>query len=287
MRKSFDELGLILVALIFGLAYPFQNIGAQYVEAFSFTAIKNIIALITILPFCFSKTKANRKEEVINGLVIAVILTAFSYLQQVVALNSSSGKIGFITSMYIVEVPVIKFLLYKEKINLQTVLSLIFAVAGLVLLCDLSNFSFNITDLLTILCSLLLALQIIFIEKKCSNCDPFRLNAFSFAFILVFSIIGAIIMKEPLNPQGYIKGIVPLLYVGVGCATIGCTLQTYCQKTLDATTASLILSLESVFSVLGGYFILNETLSKKELLGCVLMFIGVILCVTAQKRSKN
>ena len=287
MRTSFDELGLIIVSLIFGLAYPFQNIGAQYIDAFSFNAVKNIIAMIAILPFCFSKTKTNRKEEVVNGLIIAILLTAFSYIQQIVALESSSGKIGFITSMYIVEVPVIKYLLFKDKINLQTIISLVFAVTGLVFLCDLSNLTFNVSDLLTILSSLLLALQIIFIEKKCSNCDPFRLNFFSFVFIALFSIIGAMLLREPFNPQGYIKGIVPLLYVGIGCATIGCTLQTYCQKTLDATTASLILSLESVFSVLGGYFILNETLSKKELLGCVLMFIGVILCVTAQKRTKK
>ena len=223
----------------------------------------------------------------INGLVIAVLLTSFSYLQQVVALNASAGKIGFITSMYIVEVPVIKFLFYKEKINLQTLISLVFAVAGLIFLCDLTDLSFKLTDLLIIVCSLLLALEIVFIEKKCGNCDSFRLNFFSFVYIAIFAIIGAIILKEPFNPQGYIDGIVPLLYVGIGCATIGCTLQTYAQKTLDATTASLILSLESVFSVLGGYFVLDETLSKMELLGCVLMFIGVILCVTAQKRSKK
>lgn len=287
MRKNFDELGLLLVSLIFGFAYSFQSMGAENVEPFSFNVIKNIIGTLCIAPLCLKKTDTDHKMEFKLGVAIAVILTIFSYLQQVVALDTAPGKIGFITSLYIVEVPIINFIFFKKKINLQTLLSLVFALAGLFLLCDLRDFSFRLSDLLIIICSLCLATQITILGKYSMNCDPFKLNFFNFLFITIFSILGAILTGETINVEGYKLAIIPLLYVGVACSFIGCTMQTYCQKTVNATTASLILSLESVFSVLAGYIMLDQVPSKIEVIGSILMFIGIILCVTAEQGNKK
>lgn len=289
MRKNFDELGMLIAALLFGFAYAFQAMGAQCLNPFSFNVGKYIIAIITTLPFFLKKTKTNKKDEIRYGIIVGLLLFGFTNLQQVVAVDTSPGKVGFITSLYIVEVPLINYIFFKKKINLQTVLSLIFSLFGLVLLCDLHDFNFRLSDILIIISSLLLAAQIVVVGKYCKNCDPFKLNFYSFIVILGLSAIGCIVSGVTASLADYRQAIISLIYVGFGCSTIGCVLQAQCQKTLDSTTASLILSLQSVFSVISGYLILDETLSKIELVGCILMFIGVILCVTDQrvKKKKN
>lgn len=287
MRENFDDLGMLIVAILFGCAYSFQAIGAGYLSPFSFNIGKYVIATLTIFPLILRKTNTNLKKEIKYGLVIGILLFIFAYFAQVVADKENPGKIGFITTMYIVEVPVANLIFFKKKINLQTIISLIFALAGLALLCGVTDLSFKITDLYIIACSLLLCLEIIFIERYCKDCDAFKLNFFVCIFILIFSIIGCVITHEQPTLAAYKESAIPLLYVGLGCATIGCSLQNYCQKTLDATTCSLIMSLESVFSAISGYLILNQTMSKIEIIGCVLMFIGVLLCITSQKQKKS
>lgn len=286
-RENFDDIGMLIVAILFGCAYCFQAMGAEYLQPFSFNLGKYAIAFLTAIPLVLRKTKTNHKKEIIFGLIIGLVLGVFSFLQQFAATRVQSGKIGFITSMYIVEVPFINFLFFKKKINLQTILSLLFAIVGLVLLCDLTALSFNIVDLLVVLCSLLLAIQIIILERYCKDCDPFKLNFYSNILILVMSLIGVFVTHEKPTLYAYQMSLIPLLYVSIGCAIVGCSLQAFCQKTLDATTASLIMSLESVFSVIAGYMILDESLTKIELIGCVLMFIGVLLCVTAKQNKKS
>ena len=287
MRKNFDELGMLIVALIFGLSYSFQSIGARYLGPFAFTVGKYAIALVGLIPFLFRKTNSNTKKEIIFGLIIGAILTSFSYLQQLVAVNEEPGKVGFITAMYIVEVPLINFIFFKKKIKLQTILGIVIAVGGLFLLCDLSKFSFKITDLLTIASSLLLAIEIVVLERYCGDCDSFKLNFYNFGFSLIFCVIGFLFSNETFDIIAYKQAIIPLLYVSIGCSTIACSLQFYCQKTLDGVTVSLILSLQSVFSAIAGYFIFKETLTTLELIGCLLMFVGVVLCVTANRTKKD
>lgn len=286
-RENFDDLGMLIVAILFGCAYTIQAIGSEYLQPFSFNLGKYVIALLCALPFMFRKTKTNKRNEILFGLLIGLILGIFSFLQQFAADKVASGKIGFITSMYIVEVPIINFLLFKKKVNVQTIISVIFAIAGLVLLCDMTSLQFNSVDLIVVLCSLILAMQIIIIEKYCKNCDPIKLNFYGYLIIIIMDITGIFVMGEKPTLLAYKQCLLPLIYVGFGCAVIACSLQVFCQKTLEATTASLIMSLESVFSVIAGYIILNESLSKLELLGCVLMFIGVVMCVTASQNKKS
>ncbi len=287
MRKNFDELGLLIVAILFGLSYSFQNMAAQYVKPFSFSLFKYFVGFMALLPFRFKKTNTDSKAELKYGIIISVILTIFSYLQQVVAVDTAPGKIGFITSMYIVEVPLLKLIFFKNKINLQTILSIILAVGGLVLLCDITELSFNFSDLLIIACSLLLAMQIITIERCCSNCNPFKLNFNVFLFNTIFSLIGVLVSHEHPSIESYKMALLPMLYSGIGCAAIGVTLQTYCQQTVNATTSALIMSLESVFSVIFGYLLLDEALGKIEIIGCILMFMGAVLSITAQNTKKE
>ena len=289
VRKHIDELLMLCVALFYGFSYSVQSMGAKYVEAFSFNAIKNLISFVSLLIiYIIRKKKSNNLKKAIKfGALIAIVLTLFSYLQQVVALENAPGKTGFITSMYIVEVPLLSFILFKKKVNPQVLISLIFAIAGLVLLCDLRNFTIKISDVLTLISSLCLCAQIVVVGKYCYDVDSIEFTMCTSLFVALFSIIGAFIAKESYNPYAYKQALYPLLYVGIVCAAIGVSMQAYAQKTLDETTTSLILSLESLFSVIAGYLLLDVTLSKKELIGCILMFIAVIMCVTADRKKEN
>ena len=287
MRKHVDELLMLCVALFYGFSYSVQSMGAKYVEAFSFNTIKNIISFLTLLIiYLIRKKKSNNIKKAIKfGALIALVLTLFSYLQQVVALENTPGKTGFITSMYIVEVPLLSFILFKKKVNPQVLISLIFAVGGLVLLCDLSDFTIKISDVLTLISSLCLCVQIVVVGKYCYDIDSIEFTMWTSLFVALFSFVGAIVAKETFNIYAYKQAIVPLLYVGIVCAAIGVSMQAYAQKTLDETTTSLILSLESLFSVIAGYLLLDVALSKKELIGCLLLFIAVIMCVTADRKK--
>lgn len=287
MKKNLSVLGILTASILFGFAYSVQAIGGKQLDPFSFNIGKYIIAVITILPFIFKKTNTSRKDEIIYGIVVGLLLFGFSYLQQVVTKDTTPGKVGFITSLYIVEVPLINFIFFKKKIGPQTGISLILSLIGLVLLCDLRGFSFRLSDLLIIICSLLLAAQITVVGKCCLNCDPFKLNFYSFIFILLLSTIGYFISGETVTMTNFVDAIWPIIYVGFGCSTVACVLQAQCQKTLDTTTTSLLLSLQSVFSVISGYLLLHQSLSGKELIGCALMFIGVILCVTDKGPKKK
>lgn len=287
MRKHVDELLMLCVALFYGFSYSVQSMGAKYVEAFSFNTIKNIISFLTLLIiYLIRKKKSNNIKKAIKfGALIALVLTLFSYLQQVVALENTPGKTGFITSMYIVEVPLLSFILFKKKVNPQVLISLIFAVGGLVLLCDLSDFTIKISDVLTLISSLCLCIQIVVVGKYCYDIDSIEFTMWTSLFVALFSFVGAIVAKETFDIGAYKQAIVPLLYVGIVCAAIGVSMQAYAQKTLDETTTSLILSLESLFSVIAGYLLLDVALSKKELIGCLLLFIAVIMCVTADRKK--
>lgn len=285
--KNINVLGIFIVSILFGFSFGFQSIGAKYIGPFTFNLGKYIIAVVSILPLCFRKTNTSRKDEIKYGIIVGALLWAFSYLQQIVALYDSPGKIGFISNMFIVEVPIINWLIFKEKINLQTIFGVIVAVGGLLFLCDIQDFSFKITDLLIITCSLLLAIEIIVINRCCSNCDSLKLTFYNSLFSLIVSFIGFMFSNETFDILTAKQALIPMIYVGFGCTTIACSLQFYCQKSLDATIVSLLLALQTVFSAIAGYVMLNETLTTSELIGCALMLVGIVVCITSQRTKKE
>lgn len=117
--------------------------------------------------------------------------------------------------------------------------------------------------------------------------DPIESTTSTTFFVMIFSFVGAVITKESFDLNAYKQAIIPLLYVSLICSALGISLQTHAQKTLDETTASLILSLESLFSVFAGYLLLDVALSKKELIGCLLMFAAVVMCITSDRNATD
>ena len=199
-------------------------------------------------------------------------------LQQVGLIYTEPGKAGFITAMYIVMVPVLGLFLGR-KCGGRVWLSVALAVAGLYLLSCVGVTDINIGDILILGSAAAFAAQIVLIDSLAQTMDGVRLNCVQFVVVTVLSALAAVITEEP-TWQGVIDCALPLLYTGVLSSGVAFTLQILGQQLLPPEPASLIMSLESVFAVLAGWVLLYQTLSPTELLGCVLVFIGVILSQT-------
>ena len=279
------RVSLLLCSIFFGLSYVFLNKVSLFIEAFSVNTIRFFIGSICLLPFIFKKDSIPAKEYVKAGFISGSILVLGSYAQQLAQTYSSPGKIGFIVSLYIIIVPILNLFVFKKRINILTISSIFITIIGLIVLCDIRDFNIKFGDTLSILCSISYAIQILYVDSKADYLDPIK---FTFAELLgtgLLSLIGSVFM-ESFTFSSIKLCFWPLMFSSVISVGLGYTLQVYGQKFTDNTIASMIMSLESVFSVIGTIFIQGIMLSNKELIGCAIMFAGVILCIRANKNVK-
>ena len=212
----------------------------------------------------------------IGGTLCGVALCIASNLQQLGIEHSTVGKSAFITTLYIVLVPVMG-LFFKKKLSLQVWISVVLAMIGLFLLCMKNEvFVLGIGDIYLILCALFFTIQILCVDHYVQKVDGVALSIMQFFVTSVLSGIGMLFTGFP-SWSDIASAAIPLLYAGAISSGVGYTLQIVGQKMLPATVASLIMSLESAIAALAGWVILHEVLSEKELLGCVLVFAAVIL----------
>ena len=222
-----------------------------------------------------------------GGIACGILLCIASNLQQFGIMYTSVGKAGFITAMYIVIVPVLGIFLGK-KAGAKIWCGVVIAVAGLYLLCMTeSGFSIQKGDLLLMLCALIFSLHILTIDHFSPMVDGVKMSCIQFFTSGILSGIGMLLTETPRMTE-ILAAWMPILYAGVMSCGVAYTLQIIGQKGMNPTVASLILSLESVISVIAGWIILHETLSVKEMIGCVLMFAAIILVQLPEKnRSKQ
>lgn len=284
MRKYLGAFLLFLVAVIFGFSYIFQAKAAMYVKPFTVGAIRYLLAAICMFPFVFKKDNKNINITIKFGIIIGFLIFIATACQQAAANHVSSGKVGFITSLYIVEVPIFVYIFYKKRINNLVKLAILLASIGLILLCNVKDFGFSFYDLLLLVASTSFAIEIIFVEKYVNEVSITKFCFVEFISAFVFSGIFALIF-EPINIDSYKPATLPLIYIGVVVIALGYFLQNKGQSMVDGTTASLIMSFESVISALAGYIVLNEVLSIKEIFGCILLFISIIICVISDKEK--
>ena len=278
---------LLLTATVWGVAFVAQSAGMSHLNAFAFNCIRNAIGALVLLPVLLLKHKPPfTKDLLFGGLVCGIALCIASNLQQMGIEHSTVGKSAFITTLYIVLVPVFG-LFFKKKVGLQVWLSVFLALAGLFLLC-MKNESFvlEIGDIYLILCAFFFTLQIMAVDYFAQKVDGVALSAMQFAVTAVLSGIGMVFTDIP-SLSDTTASAVPLLYAGAVSCGVGYTLQIIGQKFVPATVASLILSLESVIAALAGWIILHEVLSERELIGCILVFVAVILTQIPLNRKKN
>ena len=282
---------LLLTATIWGVAFVAQSAGMDYVGGFTFNCIRSLIGGLVLIPCIFllrkwrgqSKEPANNKILIAGGTSCGVVLFVASNLQQQGIRYTTVGKAGFITALYIVLVPVLGLFLH-QKVGKLIWIGLLFAVAGLYFLCINEQFAVGMGDLLVLGCAAVFAVHILVIDYFAPKVDCVAMSCIQFLVCGALSGIPAILFEE-ISLQNILSGAGPILYAGVLSCGVAYTLQIVGQKNMNPTVASMILSLESVISVLAGLLILHQKPSGRELLGCGLVFVAVVLSQLPQKES--
>lgn len=296
-EKIRNSILLLLTAIIWGTAFVAQSVGMDYIGPFTFNAARFLIGGTVLIPLIIYRSKKNpilskqsaeekrknRKTVWIGGICCGIALCGASLLQQMGIQHTTVGKAGFITTLYIIIVPLVE-LLFGKKIAKKIWVGAVMAVVGLYLLCINENFSIGKGDFLVLICAVLFAVHILVIDHFAPKADGVCLSAVQFFISGTVSAIGAILFENP-NVSAMLEAVVPILYAGVMSCGVAYTLQVIGQKDMNPTVASMILSLESVISVLAGWVILGQALSMKEIIGCVIVFMAVILVQLPEKKK--
>lgn len=295
MKQNLKGIFCLLIAtLIWGSTFVAQSIGMDYIGPFTFQASRCFLALAVLLPLIAvtdrfkkdGKTFASRwknKKLWKTGLLCGIPLFLACNLQQVGIVDTDAGKTGFLTAMYIVFVPVLG-IFFKRKPSRWIPVSVILGTGGLYCLSCVGVTSVSRSDLLLLGCALMFAFQILFVDIFGGDLDSLRLNWIQSAVCAVLSAV-VMLLTEEVNWKALVDCWLPICYAGILSMGIAYSLQIVGQKFLAPTPAALIMSLESVFAVLCGCWILHETMTAWEVTGCVLVFIAVVLSQMPDKKA--
>lgn len=290
-KKLRGSLLLLLATVIWGSAFIAQSVGMELIGPFTFQAVRCGLAVLFLFPLSFLMERGKGSMQQWKnpklwkaGLICGCALFVAASLQQVGLVYTDAGKAGFITAMYIVLVPILG-IFRKQKPSPAVILSVILAVIGLYLLSCLNSEGINKGDLMVMGCALAFAVQITCIDVLAGDLDGVRLNCVQALVVAVLSV-PFMAATETVEISNLLACWLPLGFAGILSMGVAYTLQIQGQKSLEPTTASLIMSLESVFAVLGGWLILKETMTLPEILGCCLVFSAVILSQLPSPKSR-
>jgi drug/metabolite transporter (DMT)-like permease len=289
----------VLAAMIWGMAFVAQSVGADYVGPFTFNAVRAFIAFVALILLCwilrrgrkkkaasaveFQMSRGYRRDLIRGSVFCGIFICLATNLQQSGLATTAPGKAGFITTMYIVIVPVLGLFL-KKKVGKQVWLGVVLAVGGLYFLCLQNGFSLEKGDLLICLCSLALSVHILVIDHFTQKVDSVELSCGQFLFMALASAVGMVVFEHP-TWSAILACIWPLLYLGIFSSAVAYTLQILAQKGSNPTVVSLLLSRESVFATLSGALVLGDRMSGREYFGCALMLAAVVLAQLPGKKK--
>ncbi len=291
---------LLLTAAIWGLAFVAQKVGAEHVGAFTYNGIRFALGSISLIPLIlFLNKKKGENEETKNndrdslkltvkaGIIAGCALFIATSLQQMGVMGTTAGKAGFITGLYMVIVPILGLFL-KQKVNNSTWIGIVIAIIGLYLLSINEDFSISNGDLLVLIGSVGWAIHILLIDNFTKKIDPLKLSSVQFATCSILSLVMAIIFED-INMVGISGAMVSILYGGLLSVGVAYTLQVVAQKNAKPSHAAILLSMESVFGALGGAMFLGERIGTRGLVGCILIFIAIIISQLkpSEKGSKD
>lgn len=271
-------------AVIWGVAFAFQRSASEYIEPFTFNFYRCVLAVISLGVFlCMMRKKmpvlgksGDWKKLAMGGLVTGALLFIASNLQQMGVGETEAGKAGFLTSLYTVLVPVFGVMFFHKKVSPTLWVSVLIAAVGLYLICVKKGFTLVRGDMLVLMCAVVYAFYILAVDYYVEGLNSVALSCAHFFVSGVLSGIAAFTLEHPdLGALRYC--LVDVLYVGVCSSAIAYTFQFAAQQLGNPVAVSLLLCMESVFSVLGGAVLLHEYLSLRELAGCAVMFCAVIL----------
>ena len=288
---------LMLTALIWGTAFVAQSVGMDYLGPCAFTATRNFIGCVALLPVIAlaSRLRSGAQPEEAApapgkkalfgwGAACGLLLGGATLLQQAGMQTASAGKAGFLTALYIVIVPVLGIFLGRRP-GLKVWIGVVLALVGAYLLSVKGGAGIASGDLLVIASAVVFSLHILVIDSVPAGVDGVRLSCVQFLVAGAFALVLALFL-ESFTWRDILSAWVPLLYTGVVSSGVGYTLQILGQRTVNPTVACLILSLESVFAALAGWAILGQALSLRELFGCALVFVAVILAQLPSKKGR-
>lgn len=321
MKNMRNSLLLLMAAIIWGIAFVAQSEGMKYVGGFTFNCVRSLIGGVVLIPCIFLIKSLRVREEkgqkpsvgesavsaggeaagasavngegffkrnrtlLTGGICCGIVLCIASNLQQHGIKYTSVGKAGFITALYIVLVPLLG-LFFHKKVGKLVWIGLVFAVAGLYFLCINEKLTVGYGDLLVLLCAAVFAVHILTVDHFAPLVDCVALSCIQFFTCGVLSGI-PMLLFEQVSWASLRGAAVPILYAGIMSCGVAYTLQIVGQKNMNPTVASMILSLESVVSVLAGLLILQQKLKGREILGCVLMFVAVVLSQLPEQKGKR
>lgn len=277
---------LLLTAFIWGFDFVAQHVAMDSIGPAFFCFIRFTIAsLVMGVTVLIRNKKDNDTSYIKYGMISGLVLFFATYFQQYGLVTISPGKSGFISSLYIVFVPILTLFVKKDKPTLKLWLCVCLALFGLYLLTYKGTTLFEKGDLATVVSAFLYSIQILIIDKYCPNIDPFKYNFVQFVVTAFLSFICVFVTKETMSFVSLKDCVFPILYVGVIGTCVSYMFQTLGQIDNNPTIASLIMSLESVFAALSGFLILNSKLAGKELIGCALIFIAIISVQIPSKKK--
>ncbi|MEE1495622.1 MAG: DMT family transporter [Anaerostipes hadrus] len=281
---------LFLAAIIWGVAFVAQSVGMDYVGPFTFNCVRTLIGGLVLIPCIvfLNRGKVKKKTDftekkrlLLGGICCGVALTTGSTLQQFGIMYTTVGKAGFITAFYIIIVPILGLFLGK-KCGLSVWISVVIALAGLYFLCITDGFSIGKGDIYVFLGAIAFSIHILVIDYFTQFNDGVKMSCIQFFVCGILCFVPMMLFEHP-EISMILLAWKPILYAGVMSCGVAYTLQIVGQKNMNPTVASLILSLESVTSVIAGFLVLHQNLSHRELIGCGLMFVAIVLAQLPQK----
>ena len=291
-KKMKANLLLFIADFIWGTAFVAQKSGGA-IGSFTFNGIRTFIGGLVLLPLVIRNHKDKSlplftKEELTGGIVCGFFLFVAASLQQFGLAYTTAGKAAFITTLYVVFCPILSLIVHKKKTRPLVWLCVVLDVIGLYLLCMTdASFSIQIGDTLVILCAVAFAGQMVAVDNFIDRIDGIKLSCIQFLFSGLLGIICMFIFEGPVSVSNIMTAWFPILYAGVISCGIAYTFQVLGQKEATPTIAALILCLESVFGVLAGAVILGETMTMREIFGCIIMFAAVVISNLPEKSNKE
>lgn len=292
-QNPFSNLLLLLTAMIWGFAFVAQRVGMEYIGPYTYNAVRFALGGLSLYPLIIYLKHKNRNEpqekhlfvrqKRVGGLLLGLVLFSAASLQQVGLQYTTAGKSGFITGLYVVFVPLMG-VFFRHKTSIFLWIAVLFAAVGMYLLSVTSLGTFSYGDMLTFFSALFWTVHVLLTGYLSPKMDSIKLAQTQFFVCALLCSIVAICI-EPIDLSQVFRAYIPILYGGLLSVGVAYTLQVVVQKTAHPTYSAVILSLESLFAAIGGWIILNETLSLRSIIGCGLMLIGMMIAQIRPKRN--
>lgn len=276
-----NDLLLLLTASIWGFAFVAQRVGMRFIEPFTYNGIRFALGTISLLPLLYVRRRGARRSSIGSvrstvavGIAAGICLYVAASLQQIGLVYTTAGKAGFITTLYVVLVPLFGYFIGRAT-GIAGWIGALLAVSGLYLLSVREGFSISPGDLLVLASAFFWALHVLIIDRYGRYVDSISLSVIQFAICSLLCLVTAFGFESP-NLPGIMQAAVPILYGGLFSVGVAYTLQVVAQKNAPPSHAAIILSLEGAFAALGGWLLIGEFLDLRSILGCALMFAGML-----------